>query len=185
MKIVKIPSILHDVFGEKQSVGSILVILLFGGLLTIAMGFTYPEITSSLPLWRSTLALLLIFDIFAGCIANFTISTSNFYASRKTNRTVFIAIHIHIIMIALLLNTDIEYAVGIWAYTIVGAVIVNALIGKSSQRFIGGLLLSIGIGGTFLLSNIQPYMLLAGTLFMLKVLFSFAVDHYGEGVEKA
>lgn len=180
MKIVKIPSILHDVFGEKQSVGSILVILLFGGLLTIAVGFIYPEITKSLPIWRSALALLLIFDIFAGCIANFTISTSNFYASRKRNRTVFIAIHVHIIMIALLLHTDIGYAVGIWAYTIAGALTVNALIGKSSQRFIGGLLLSIGIGVTFLLSNIQPYMLLAGTLFMLKVLYSFAVDHYGE-----
>lgn len=149
------------------------------------MGLIFPEITHSLPLWRSALALLLIFDIFSGCIANFTISTSNFYAARKTNRTVFIAIHVHIIIIALLLNADIGYAVGIWAYTIAGTFIVNALIGKPSQRFVGGLLLSIGIGCTFLLSNIQPYMLTVGTMFMLKVLFSFAVDHYGEAVEKA
>ncbi|GAE05312.1 hypothetical protein JCM10914_1408 [Paenibacillus sp. JCM 10914] len=97
----------------------------------------------------------------------------------------FIAIHVHIIIIALLLNADIGYAVGIWAYTIAGTFIVNALIGKPSQRFVGGLLLSIGIGCTFLLSNIQPYMLTVGTMFMLKVLFSFAVDHYGEAVEKA
>lgn len=97
----------------------------------------------------------------------------------------FIAIHVHILLVAVLLDTDMAYAVGIWAYTIAGAVTVNALIGKSSQPFIGGLLLSIGIGVTFLLSNIQPYMLMAGTLFMLKVLYSFAIDHYGGAVEKA
>lgn len=185
MKAIRIPSILHEVFGEQQSVGTILVILAFGGCLTITVSLVFPDILHSLPLWRGILALLLIFDIFCGCIANFTRSTSNFYAARKKQRIVFIAIHVHILLVAVLLDTDMVYAVGIWAYTIAGAVIVNALIGKSSQHFIGGLLLSIGIGGTFLLSNIQPYMLLAGTLFMLKVLFSFAVDHYGGAEQRA
>lgn len=53
---------------------SILVIFLFGGLLTAVLYWMYPEMTFNLPVWRSALALLLIFDIFAGCIANFTVS---------------------------------------------------------------------------------------------------------------
>lgn len=180
MKQVRIPAILHDVFGEKQPVSTIITILLFGGLLTAALYWIYPEMTSDLPVWRSVLALLLIFDIFAGCIANFTVSTSNYYAARKKNRIVFIAIHFHIVLVSLLLNTAIGYSIAVWAYTIAAAFIVNSLIGKQSQLFVAGLLLSIGFGCVPLLPDIQPYMLITCLLFMLKVLFGFAVDHYGK-----
>ncbi|MFD0715743.1 hypothetical protein [Paenibacillus sp. GCM10027626] len=182
MKQIRIPSFLHDVFGEKQPIGSIIAILLFGGLLTLALGLIYPELTNNLPIWRSSLALLLIFDILSGCIANFTPSTSNFYAARKTNRIVFIAIHVHILVVALLLGTDIWYALAVWGYTIMGAFLVNGLIAKQSQRFVAGLLLSIGLGGIPLLPGIEPFMLVTYLLFMLKVLFSFAVDHYGSAI---
>ncbi|PWA06062.1 hypothetical protein DCC39_17695 [Pueribacillus theae] len=180
MRQLRIPSFLHDVFGKKQSVASILAILLFGGALTAALYYRFPELTGHLPAWRSTLAILLIFDVFAGCIANFTASTSNFYAARKTNRVIFIAIHVHIVLIALLLNTNIWHSLGIWAYTIIGAFIVNSLIGKHSQLFVAGLLLSIGLGCIPMLPGITPYMLIIGVLFLMKVLFSFAVDHYGK-----
>ncbi|WP_017154609.1 hypothetical protein [Bacillus bingmayongensis] len=180
MKQIRIPSFLHDVFGEKQSIESILTILLFGGLLTVALYLRFPELTDNLPIWRSTLALLLIFDIFSGCVANFTDGTSNFYAARKKNRIVFIAIHFHIILVALLLHTNIWYSIGVWAYTITGTFIVNALIEKHSQRFIAGLLLSVGLGLIPMLPDIQSYMLIIYLLFMLKVLFSFAVNHYGK-----
>lgn len=182
MKQVQIPAFLHDVFGEKQPVLSIVVILLFGALLTTAIYLIFPEMTADLPTWRNALAMLLMFDIFSGCIANFTASTSNFYAARSTNRIVFIAIHVHIVLVAILLNTSIWYSLGVWVYTISGAFIVNAFAGKQSQVLVAGLLLSFGIGCITLLPNLQPYMLPACILFMLKVLFSFAVDHYGKAI---
>ncbi|WP_068783467.1 hypothetical protein [Paenibacillus phocaensis] len=180
MKQIIIPSVLHDVFGERQSLGSILTILLFGGLLTAVLYWMYPEMTSNLPVWRSVLSLLLIFDIFAGCIANFTPSTSNYYATRTRNRIVFIAIHFHVVLIGVLLNTAIGYSIGVWIYTLIGAYIVNSLKGKQSQLFVAGLLLSIGLGGTPLLPHIPPYILIPCLLFMLKVIFGFAVDHYNK-----
>lgn len=179
MRQLQIPSFLQDVFGEKQSVGSIFTILLFGGILTAALYYRFPEMANDLPAWRSALALVLIFDVFAGVIANFTASTSNFYAARKKNRIVFIAIHVHIVLIALLLNTNIGYSLGIWAYTIVGAFVINALIGEHVQVFVAGLFLSVGLGVVPMLPEITPYMLIIGLLFLMKVLFSFAVDHYG------
>ncbi|MBB6633206.1 hypothetical protein [Cohnella thailandensis] len=180
MKPIRIPSFLHDVFGEKQTSGSILAILLFGGILTSALYLVFPEMTSQMPVWRSAAALLLIFDIFSGCIANFTASTSNFYAARRTNRIVFIAIHFHIVLVAILLHGDIWNSLGVWAYTVIGAFIVNALIGKHSQPFVAGLLLSVGFGFIPMLPGIPPFMLIISLLFMLKVLYSFAVDHYGQ-----
>ncbi|MGF7016050.1 hypothetical protein [Ornithinibacillus bavariensis] len=180
MRQFRIPSFLQDVFGEKQSVPSVLTILLFGGILTAALYYRFPEMVSDLPMWRSVLALLLIFDVFAGVIANFTASTSNFYAARKKNRIVFLAIHVHIVLIALLLHTNIVYSLGVWAYTIIGAFIVNALIGKRVQLFVAGLLVSVGFGVMPMLPGITPYMLIVGLLFLMKVLFSFSVDHYGK-----
>lgn len=180
LKQVIIPSVLHDVFGEKQSLVSIFTILLFGGLLTAILYWMYPEMTSNLPVWRRVTSLLLIFDIFAGCIANFTLSTSNYYAARKRNRIVFIAIHFHVVLIGVLLNTAIGYSIGVWIYTIIAAFIVNSLKGKQSQLFVAGLLLSIGQGCTPLLPHIPPYILITCLLFMLKVIFGFSVDHYNK-----
>ncbi|RXZ80869.1 hypothetical protein EBB07_16795 [Paenibacillaceae bacterium] len=185
MKQIRIPAFLHDVFGETQRVGSIVAILLFGGVLTAALYIIFPQLTDNLPKWRSVLAFLLIFDILSGCIANFTVSTSNYYASRKMHRIVFISIHFHIVLVALLINTAIWYAIAVWAYTIAGAIIVNALIGKHSQRFVAGWLLSLGLAGMPLLPAIQPYMLTICLLFMLKVLFGFAVDHYDHAINSA
>lgn len=179
MKPVRVPAFLYEVFGEKPSAASILAMLLFGGMLTAALYGAFPGMTARLPLWRSALALLLMFDVFAGCIANFSASTSNYYAARTTKRIAFIAIHCHVVLIALLLQSDVGYSVGIWAYTIAGAFAVNALHGRPSQRFVAGLLLSAGLGCMPMLPGIAPYMLIVGMLFMLKVLFSFAVDHYG------
>ncbi|WP_307208748.1 hypothetical protein [Paenibacillus harenae] len=42
MKQIRIPSFLHDVFGEKQPIVSIAAILLFGALLTTALYLIFP-----------------------------------------------------------------------------------------------------------------------------------------------
>ena len=179
MKPLTMPVFLHEIFGERQSIVAIAAILLFGGGMTAVLSLAHPHMTDGLPLWRSVLALVLIFDVCAGCVANFTASTSNFYADRRTHRLVFIAVHAHIVLVALLLGVDLLAACVVWAYTICGAAAVNALIGRRQQRFIAGLLLAIGAGGITLLPSVQPYMVTIGLLFMLKVLYGFAVDHYG------
>lgn len=158
MKLFKMPAVLHEVFGEKQSIGTIAVILLFGCVLTAAAAIGYPELYGELPVWRNALALLLVFDIFCGCIANFTASTSRYYAQRKSKRIVFIAVHVHLPFVALLLDEDIRYAAAVWGYTIAGALIVNAGFGKQTHRFAAGLLLAAGIGWMSLVPDIPPYM---------------------------
>jgi hypothetical protein len=68
-----IPSFLRDIFGESQTLGELLTTMLFGVGLATFLFFGFPEMTRDLPLWRSTIAYLLIMDIFAGSIANFTL----------------------------------------------------------------------------------------------------------------
>ena len=177
---IRIPPFLHDVLGESQTVGEVISIVVFGVGLATLLFFGFPEMTQGLPLWRSAIAYLLVVDIFAGCVANFTYSTSNHYAARNKERLVFIAVHVHILIVAWLLGTDFLPAVIIWGYTIAGALVVNALKGSRFQLFVAGVLLATGIFVAVLGIEIPKYFLAISLLFMMKVMFSFAVDHYGK-----
>lgn len=180
---IKMPSYLHDVLGESQTIGEILAIALFGIGFSTLLFLVFPEMTQSLPLWRSIIAYLLIADIFAGCIANFTRSTNNYYAARHKQRLVFIAIHVHILIVAWLLETELWNAMIVWGFTITGAFTVNALKGNQFQTFVAGVLLTVGISIITLSVDAPKYFLVISLLFMVKVLFAFAVDHYGGQAE--
>jgi hypothetical protein len=177
---IRMPSYLHDVFGESQSIGELAAILFFGVGGATLLFFAFPEMTQGLPLWRSVIAYLLVLDIFAGCVANFTLSTNNYYAARHRQRLVFIAVHVHILIVAWLLGVGLWNAVIVWAYTVAGAFIVNALKENQFQKFVAGLLLAIGTIVTLLGTEAPKYFLVISLLFMVKVLFAFAVDHYGQ-----
>lgn len=177
---IRVPSFLRDVFGESQTIGELLTIMFFGVGLATFLFFAFPEMTQGLPFWRSAIAFLLVMDIFAGCLANFTRSTNNYYAARSRERLVFIAMHMHIIVVAWLLRADLWHAVIIWGYTTGSALVVNAFKGSQFQLFAGGALLAMGIAVAVLGVEVPKYFLVISLLFILKVLFSFAVDHYGQ-----
>jgi hypothetical protein len=177
---IRMPSYLHDVFGESQTIGELFAVLFFGVGGATLLFFAFPMMTQNLPLWRSVIAYLLVLDIFAGCIANFTRSTNNYYAARGTHRLVFIAIHVHILIVAWLLGIGLWNAIIVWACTVAGALVVNALKGHPLQKFVAGVLLSLGISITVLGTELPRYFLMISLLFMVKVLFAFAVDHYDQ-----
>ena len=174
MKEIKIPTFLHEVLGEKQSLIEIVSTLLFaliGSLVILQLAdFTLEQ-------WTSVLAFILIVDVLAGCVANFTQGTNNFYAARAKNRLIFIVIHVHLLVIAWLLDASLINATIIWAYTIIGAFIVNALKGKRLQHFIAANLLCYGVLIAISLS-MPSWLLIVSVFFMMKVLYSFAVDYY-------
>ena len=181
---ILMPSYLHDVFGESQTIGELLVITLFGFGFAAYLFFEFPEMTRNLPRWRSAVALLLIADIAAGSVANFTRSTNDHYCTDSKKRLLFIALHVHILILACLLETGHwDSAVTAWGYTIPGAFAVNALRGNEYQKFVAGVLLVLGISIAMLRVDDQRYFSVISLLFMVKVLFAFAVDHYG-GVKK-
>ncbi len=175
---IRVPAVLHDVFGERQSPGEIVAVLGVGLAVASALFLAFPTWTSGLPWWRSLLAFLLCFDVAAGSVANFTRGTNDYYSQRPGHRWIFIAIHVHLPMIAWLLSVDLLPAILAWAYTIAGAAIVNGLHGRSRQTFVAavlwvlGLTLVIGFGGFT-----TPSLIIA-VLFLTKVLYAFSVDHY-------
>lgn len=176
MKYFKTPEFLFDVFGRKQSileVSSTVIFALFGSWII------YSVSDIQLNSWKAIIAFMLIADILAGCIANFSFGTNAYYSQLPKNRLIFITIHVHIIVIAWLLSLPISDALIVWGYTIASAFLVNALNKKSIQIFIAANLMCYGI---FLLIYLSfpTWFLMISIFFMIKVLFSFSVNHYAK-----
>ncbi len=179
MNRLKMPVFLHDVFGEKQSILDLLLVMTFAVFGALVVLFQFNTSEHMVSLWKQILGFVLILDVLAGCVANFSRGTNDFYAARSKNRVIFLAIHFHIIAIAWLLDGPLWVSLLVWAYTIVSAVGVNGLKGSPHQQMVAGFLTLVGILALVsLLPLIPVWMLTVSLLFMLKVVFSFAVDHY-------
>ena len=176
MHSIAIPRPLHDVFGLRQSRGALALILIAGVTLPVALALASPTALVDVPLWRAVLALVLIADIAAGAVANFTAGTNDHYAERPGSRWLFIAVHLHLVVVALLLDAPLLPAVVLWAATIAGAVVVNLLAGRALQRPVGGLVLAAILTAIPLLAT-PPLLAAVGAVFALKVVYAFAVDH--------
>lgn len=180
MKYFKTHEFLHEVFGERQSLLEVICTIAFAlfGTWTI-----YDLADISVIDWKVILAFILIADVLAGCIANFSVGTNEYYSQRPKNRLIFIAIHVHILVIAWLLSEPMQSALIIWGYTIASAFVVNALKGRLIQRFVAANLMCVGL---FILVSLSLAIgfLLVSLFFLIKVLFSFSVDHYDNAIKE-
>lgn len=95
---MKAPAWLHDVLGKEPNLSAAFLVVGFAVVLaTLVLTLASPPVAS----WRIVIAWLLLADIAAGCVANFTKSTNDFYARRPRNRWWFIAAHVHLPAFAL------------------------------------------------------------------------------------
>ncbi|MBL8967931.1 MAG: hypothetical protein JNG85_13065 [Spirochaetaceae bacterium] len=183
MRTIKIPSALHEVLGERQSVKELLLLLAGTVAGVAALGFFAWPFLGTLPAWRGWLVGLLGADIVAGSLANFSRGTNDHYAARPMQRLVFIAIHVHLPLLALLAGQDPLGPLLVWAWTIGGALLVNARMGKADQVPLAGTLLAVGILLAVLVPGMEPWLRAISALFLLKVLYAFAVNHYAAPAE--
>lgn len=179
MKTVAIPKLLHEVFGKKTTPVELGLVLAFAvGMSVVLLLFTSEE-WSHLNYWRLLGIVLLLVDINGGVIANFTWSTNRHYRANRAARLLFIGIHVQPILLALLFGDYYIPCLYVWVYTTIASLIVNALVHHPAQRTIGAVAASAGIAGLVLLAGSLPKILFITLIFfLLKVIFSFAVDHY-------
>ena len=64
----------------------------------------------------------------------------------------------------------------VWLFSVAGGSVVHALAGRDSQRFVAATLLAVALAGLPLLGVPGP-LLVVYALFVLKVVYAFAVDH--------
>lgn len=182
-RIIPIPKALHDVLGRSQTPTEIVLVLLAGIGFSAVICVAGAAVLGAVPAWRAVLAVLLIVDIAAGCVANFTIGTDNHYTDRPASRWVFIAIHWHLVAVGALLGLALVPLLLVTAYTLLAAGAVNLLNGHRLHVPAGGFLVAAGIAGIVLWMPLSspPFMVATAALFVLKVVFAFAVTHHSRG----
>jgi len=182
--MIKMPKFFHDILGEESHVISLILI---AGVTAVIMGwlaFTEGDVFIQNGRIKGAIGFLLLMDIIAGTVANFTKGTNDYYAARPTNRWVFIAVHIQPILIAWLLGFPLQSAALIWGFTILSVSLVNVLKGTLHQRVVAGTLMSLGIFLSLILhKDGSMVMLLMSIFFVIKVIYSFGVDHERGGKE--
>lgn len=178
MRTIRIPRFLHEVLGEEQ--GALEIALVGLGGLTAAAAFAALAPTGTSSAVARLVAIILAADLGAGAIANFTRGTSDYYALRPRLRWVFIAIHLHLLAMALLIGVDLGSSAIVWAYTIAAASAVN-LSSPPRQIALAGAFVAVGTVLVGTLAWESPALRLAAALFLVKVAYAFAVDHYAAG----
>jgi hypothetical protein len=157
-------------FGERPVALEVIASLTAGALGAAAwVAQTRPAAS-----WQAVGAALLVADVVAGCLANFTRSTQLFYSARPRLRWAFIAVHGHIIGFALLANEPLQGALLVWLTTMVGALVANRF--RDSVVVGGGVLLT----GLVLIVNLELSATLTtlSLLYFLKVAFAFSTRHH-------
>ncbi|MGB3910981.1 MAG: hypothetical protein WBL06_10970 [Pseudolysinimonas sp.] len=178
MTLLRIPSPLHDVFGARQRQLAIALVVLAAFGVPLALAVTEPHLLAVVAPWRVVFAALLVADVAAGAVANLTAGTNDHYAERPASRWVFIAVHLHLPAVAVLLDLPIVVALVVWAGTIAGAVTVNLLRGHPEQQVVAGTIFVAIATAAVLLTDARA-LTLVGILFAFKVVYAFAVDHEG------
>lgn len=181
MKTIRIPRFFHEVFGKEYTILELTLTLAFATLSTLLYSFTtYPE-WQGFGILQIVVILIMAFDISGGVIANFTFGTNNQYKKSKRARLIFIAAHVQPLILALVLGEYYLPCALTWGYTAISAFIVNGFSKHPAQRTIGAALMIFGILWLILyFIDLPRFLLIILILFLIKVTFSFAVDHYAK-----
>ncbi len=177
---IKIPKALHEVHGEVSNLRDIL----FAHGLAIAATFTLIMIgAENMATWQKVIMGILAYDLVGGVVANFSYSTSSYYAGSSKKRKGFLLLHLlQPTLLALVFAEDWQAVLIASAYILLASIIVNALKPGSKQVMSGAF---FAVSGIFLLH--LPILEADGTLqfllniFLLKLPLAWAVNWYAIG----
>ena len=140
----QVPSALHDVLGQRQTALSLAAV----GAALVGAGVVFAVLQDAhadLAVWRRVLAFLLFLDLAAGAVANVTAGTNAHYAQRARRRWVFIAVHIHLPVFALLMGLPLAPYLMIWAYVIATVSGLTLAFAHPDQRVLPALVTVLGL----------------------------------------
>lgn len=179
MKTVKVPKFFHELFGHVTTAIELVLIISFSVVSTLFVFWINREHFSLFSPVQAVVTFILLLDITGGIIANFSYGTNKVYQDSTNSRYLFIALHIQPLIIALTLGKHWLLCFSVWIFTIVSALIVNQLVTHPAQRVIGATFLALGLGLLLqFASTIPSYLLILLVFYMMKVIYSFAVNHY-------
>ena len=93
-KKIKIPKALHDLHGEENTVGNLLLVYIAAFIGATTVTHYANLLDKSLALWKFGILFVLSLDIFGCVVANFSKSTNEYYSGKKNLQYLFVSLHI-------------------------------------------------------------------------------------------
>jgi hypothetical protein len=173
----------HLLHGETPTRNGLMLIYGTGIVVGIMVGFVAWQ-TRNLH-WLAWLFLVeMALDIGGGVVANLTRSTSAYYATRpRWVSVVFLLVHfVHPLVIVLALASDgstpaLAWGIFVYGYALFAGNVVLALRAYAEVRVVAISLLALGISAQILLITSNVLLLALGTLYLIKLIYAFALDH--------
>ena len=175
MRTIRIPGFLHEIHGEEAPLFDVVAAwataLIAAGIVLLRPA-TRP---AAIAWWEIAIATIIAADLAGGVVANFSPGTDRYYAARPRLRIVFLLLHvIQPTLMYFVVGGPPETWIVIPAYTIVAALIVNAL-PDDRQIAVAGFFTALGIFVCFAWFVIAPPALWFGPIFLIKLVLGFAV----------
>lgn len=172
-KKIKIPKYLKYIHGDESDLLSILSIYFIG----ITSSFIFINLTNfNIPLNANIALFLIMFDVSAGVIANFTYSTNNYYKKNKKISFIFLSLHIlHPILLTLIFPSEFLFFFSVGFYTLISSLLILNINDVNKQYLSASILLTIGILLSYFLLNKDTPIYLVGIFFMVKLILGFSV----------
>jgi hypothetical protein len=171
---VVIPKALRELHGERGRVSTLLLVYL-SGLVCAGLVF-YQLLLSDTAVWRAAAAAVIFLDIGGGVVANLSTSTNQYYQQHAGLRLPFIALHVfHPAVMLILFSAGQAYFVFVMLFTLAGTFGVNAIKDTELQQNLAALLVTIGVGASFLFPVPVTVLYLFAPLFMVKLMLGFTV----------
>eukprot|EP01064_Diplonema_japonicum_P004644 TRINITY_DN1304_c0_g1_i1.p1 TRINITY_DN1304_c0_g1~~TRINITY_DN1304_c0_g1_i1.p1 ORF type:complete len:187 (+),score=55.86 TRINITY_DN1304_c0_g1_i1:953-1513(+) len=180
MTLVSIPFFLQEFLGERQSVSDLAMVVGFTTLGTWYLRSDVPSLQAGG--WKCNAALMVIGDILAGAIGNFTKGTNDRYfigpeAEKYSARVHFYLVHFHLLIVAALMNISLKATAFVSAYTIGSSLLVNALRGSSLHPVIAGTSFFTGLVA-FPALGLPKWFETLSVLFLGKLVVAFSLNHH-------
>lgn len=174
---IQIPKILQEVHGEVSNVKDIFVthfVAILSSVMVLTLGSRDLSISQIIVLG------ILTYDLVGGVVANFSYSTSVYYAKQPKKRKGFIALHLlQPTLLVFVFQNDIVTILSISTYILLSSILVNATKSVQRQIMLGAFFSIVGIMVLqlpfFEATSILAFLLV---IFLLKLPLAWAVRWY-------
>ncbi|OHX64556.1 hypothetical protein [Flammeovirga pacifica] len=144
-------------------------------LAVVTIGYSNYAELSELPIWKSILFLLMLSDIFAGAIGNFTKSTQDHYKNDTKKRVTFLLMHILHISLLVVAVGHVWFGIGLFVYTIAAGLLVNASKTVKQQEINAASVICLGFLLFYVAFPAPKILIWLPAVFLIKLVMGFSI----------
>lgn len=174
---IQIPKMLHEIHGEISNVRDITIthlVAITSTAMVLVLG------TEDLSILQQIVLGILTYDLVGGVVANFSYSTSVYYAKQPKKRKGFIALHLlQPTLLVFVFQNDIVTILSMSASILLSSILVNATQSAQRQIMLGAFFSIVGIMVLQLpFFEATPILEFLLVIFLLKLPLAWAVRWY-------